>query len=80
MGILILVLIVFSAVVGVKHKAKNAESDLPSCVMDGAKDFFIDVKLVIAGLAKKNADKKGVSGDEVSTKDEAEPENKEDVK
>lgn len=76
MGILILVLIVFSAVVGVKHKAVNAEADLPSCVMDGTKAFFIDVKAVIAGLSKK----KPKEEDNSKAEDFSEGESESDVK
>lgn len=80
MGILILVLIVFFAVVGVKHKAVNAEADLPSCVMDGTKAFLIDVKTVISGLSKKKPKEEDKPEAEESSEDESESDAKEEGK
>lgn len=76
MGILILILILFSVVVGVKHKAKNSEVDLPSCVMDGAKDFFGDAKVVISNLSKKKNKSKEDSEEGNSEKEGSESEDK----
>ncbi|KDM90840.1 hypothetical protein [Photobacterium galatheae] len=53
MGFLILTFIVFSLVVGVQHKAKHHDADLPTCVMDGAKAFFGDLKSALSTVLKK---------------------------
>ncbi|PSV01139.1 hypothetical protein [Photobacterium kishitanii] len=44
---IILIILTFCAVVGVKEKALNAKKDFPSSIMDGAVSFFNDFKKVV---------------------------------
>ncbi|MCY9860951.1 hypothetical protein OTK49_00150 [Vibrio coralliirubri] len=55
MGTFILAVLVFVASVGVSHKAKNLDADLPDAVISGSKAFMKDLIIVIKSLipAKK---------------------------
>jgi hypothetical protein len=72
MAQLIIAIMVLSLAVAVPFKAKNPEADLPSCVIDGLKLFFIDLKAVLTGL-KGQAEKKS-EGKKEEAKEKAESE------
>lgn len=72
MAQLIIAIVVLSLAVTVPFKAKNSEADLPSCVIDGLKFFFIDLKTVLTGLKGKVEKKPEEKKEETEEKVESE--------
>lgn len=72
MAQLIIAIVVLSLAVAVPFKAKNPEADLPSCVIDGLKFFFIDLKEVLTGLKGKAEKKPEEKKEEAEEKAESE--------